>query len=130
MLFLIKPIANPTSSFKINNYMIFYTVSPPLAKTHKINYNIPMVLTTSLDIHTLTEFLLSRTCYQLLTPATLLVQSNNVWGLSYLIISLPTFILLTVVHSISCSYPCSRCQYLPRSPTSMTCINSNHLLYL
>ena len=77
ILFLIKPITNPISSFKINNYISFYTVSPPLAKAHKINYNIPMVLTTSLDIHTLTEFLLSRTCYQLLTPATLLAQSKN-----------------------------------------------------
>ena len=39
ILFLIKSIKNPTSSFNINNYITLYTGSSRLAKTHKLQHS-------------------------------------------------------------------------------------------
>ena len=39
ILFLIKFIRNPTSSFNINNYITFYTGSSRLAKAHKLQHS-------------------------------------------------------------------------------------------
>ena len=36
ILFLIKSLRNPTSSFNINNYITFHTASSQLAKAHKL----------------------------------------------------------------------------------------------
>ena len=58
ILFFIKSTRNSTSSF---NYITFYTGSSQLAKEHKSQ--IPMVLTTTPDIHTLTESLDCRMHY-------------------------------------------------------------------
>ena len=39
ILFLIKPIRNPTSSFNINDYITFYTGSSRLAKALKLQHS-------------------------------------------------------------------------------------------
>ena len=39
ILFFIKSIRNPTSSFNINNYITFYTGSSRFAKAHKLQYS-------------------------------------------------------------------------------------------
>ena len=113
ILFLIKSLRNPTSSFNINNYITFFTGSSRLAKSHKLQHSY-----NSNNISRHSYF--NRICH--------LWNALPVINLDYPIgiikKQLKTFLFNHFITNFdpanSCSFhflcPCSRCQSLPRSP--------------
>ena len=113
ILFLIKSLRNPTSSFNINNYITFFTGSSWLAKSHKLQ-------------HSYNSNNTSRHSY--FNRISCLWNALAVINLDYPIgiikKQLKTFLFNHFITNFdpanSCSFhflcPCSRCQSLPRSP--------------
>ena len=113
ILFLIKSIRYPTSSFNINNYITFYTGSSRLAKAHKLHY--------SFEANNTARHLYFNRIPHLWNalPVTNLNLSINTVKKQ-----LRTFLFNHFITNFdsanSCTFhflcPCDRCQLLPRPP--------------
>ena len=110
ILFLIKSIRNPSSSF---NIITFYTGSSRLAKAHKLQHLMVQKNTSRHSYFNRIPCLWNALSVINLNLSIITIKNNS--GLFYSII-----LLLTLILPNSCSFhflcPCARCQSQPRPP--------------